>query len=95
MLGDALSSLLLDRGQGDWDLVLPQLLRAFCGIPQASTGEIANMLVLERELRLPHLLMSNAPPSDHQAHSEYRQRMVVCLDEAYMLLGEQRLAVSN
>ena len=50
MLGDTLRALLLDHGQGDWDLVLPQLLRSFRGTPQASTEETANMLMLGREL---------------------------------------------
>ena len=51
-LGDALRALLLDRGQGDWDLVLPQLLRAFRDTHQTSTGETAKMLMLGRELLL-------------------------------------------
>ena len=95
VLGDALSSLLLNPGQGHWDLVLPLLLNALHGIPQASTGEIANTFVLGKELRLPHFLMSNAPPSDHKAHSEYRQRIVECLEEDHMLLREQIMAISQ
>ena len=93
MQEDALRPLLLDRGQGDWDLVLPQLLRAFGGTPQASTGETANMLMFGRELRLPDLLMNNPPPSDHQAHSEYVQKVVERLEEAHTLLREQQMAV--
>ena len=86
-------ALLLDRGQGDWDLVRSQLLRAFRGAPQTSTGETANMMLLDRELRLPDLLMSNPPPSDQQAHSEYVQRIVKRLEEAHALLREQQMAV--
>ena len=62
VLGDALQALLLKRSQGDWNLVLPQLLRAFRGTPQSGTGETANLLMLGRELRLPDLLM-NSPLS--------------------------------
>ena len=48
-----LRALLLEWSQDDWDLVLPQLLRAFRGTPQSSTGETANLSMLGRELRLP------------------------------------------
>ena len=93
VLGDALRALLRDRGQGDWDLVLLQLLRAFRGTPQASTGETANMLMLGKELRLPDLLMNNPPPGDQQVHSEYVQSMVERLEKAHTLLREQQMAV--
>ena len=73
--------------------MLPQLLRAFRGTPQTSTGETANMLMLGRELRLPDLLMSNPPPSDQQEHSEYVQRLVDRLEEAHALLREQQMTV--
>ena len=46
VLGVALRTLFLNRGQGDWDLMLPQLLRAFRGTPHAGTGETAIMLML-------------------------------------------------
>ena len=62
MLKDVLRALLLNRGQEDWDLVLPQLLRDFRGNSHTSTGETANMLMLGQELRLPDLLMSDPPP---------------------------------
>ena len=93
MLGDALRALLLDRGQEDWDLVLPQLLRAFRGTPHAGTGETANLLMLGRELRLPDLLTSNPPPIEHQAHHEYTQELVQRLEEAHDMLREQQMAV--
>ena len=59
VLGDALQAMLLNRGQDDWDLVLPQLLRAFPGTPHACTRKTVNLLMLERELHLPDLLTSN------------------------------------
>ena len=93
MLGDALRALLLNRGQGDWDLVLPQLLRDFRGTPHASTGETANILMLGQELRLPNLLMSNPSPRIYQAHSEYVQEMAERLEEAHTLLREQQMTV--
>ena len=93
VLRAALRAQLLDRGQEDWDLVLPQLLRAFRGTPHASTGETANLLMLGRELRLPDLLTSNPPPIEHQAHHEYTQELVQRLEEAHDMLREQQMAV--
>ena len=93
MLGDAIRALLLDREQGDWYLVLPQLSRAFSGTSQASTGGTANMLMLGRELRLLDLLMNNPLLSDQQVHSEYVQKMVERLEEAITLLRKQQMAV--
>ena len=51
------------------------------------------MLMLGRELHLPDLLMSNPPPSDQKEHSEYVQRLVLRLEEAYALLREQQMTV--
>ena len=73
--------------------MLPQLLHAFQGTPHAGTGETANMLMLEWELRLPDLLLNNPPPCDYQAHSEYVQGMAECLEEAHKLLGKQQMAI--
>jgi len=39
MLGDALGSLLLGRGQEEWDVVLPQIMRAYRSTPHSSTQE--------------------------------------------------------
>ena len=33
LLGDSLRTLLIDKGQEEWDLLLPQLMRAFRGTP--------------------------------------------------------------
>ena len=55
-LGDSLRTLLLRRGQEEWDLLLPQIMRAFRGTPHSVTGETANFMMLGRELRLPDQL---------------------------------------
>ena len=73
--------------------MLPQLLRAFRGTPQASTGETANMWMLGRELKLPDLLMNNQALSDQQIHSEYVQSTVERLEKAHTLLREQEITV--
>ena len=49
-LGDSLRAMLLERGQDEWDVLLPQLPRAYRGTPHTATGETANMMMLGREL---------------------------------------------
>ena len=46
LLGDSLRTMLIDRGQDEWDLLLPQLIRAFRGTPHSATGETPNFLML-------------------------------------------------
>ena len=61
-LGDSLRTLLLRRGQEKWDLLLPQIMRAFRSTPHSVTGETANFMMLGRELRLPDQLQIHLPP---------------------------------
>ncbi|XP_067945573.1 uncharacterized protein [Watersipora subatra] len=63
-LGNSLRVLLLTRGQKEWDLLLPQLVRAYRGTPHFATEELANMLMLRRELRLPDQLESHLQPTE-------------------------------
>ena len=93
VLGDALRALLLERSQEDWDLVLPQLLRAFRGTPQSGTGETANLLMLGRELRLPDLLMNSPPPREYQAQAEYTQDLIDRLAEAHDMLRHKQMDI--
>ena len=59
----------------------------------AGTGETANLLMLNRELRLPDLLTSNLPPREHQAHHEYTQELIERLEKVHDMLREQQMAV--
>ena len=60
-LGDSLRTLLLRRGQEEWDLLLTQIMRAFRGTPHSVTRETANLMMLGRELRLPDQLQLYPP----------------------------------
>jgi len=51
MLGDSLRNLLLGRSQEEWDLVLPQIMRAYRSTPHSSMLEAPNFLILGREMR--------------------------------------------
>jgi len=75
MLGDALRSLLLGRGQEEWDLVLPQIMRAYRSTPYTSTGETPNLLMLGRETRVPDHLTYHIPEPEYSVH-EYAGEMI-------------------
>ena len=61
-LGNSFQTMLLEKAQEEWDVLLLQLLRAYWGTPHMATGETANMLMLSRELRLPDQLQHQLPP---------------------------------
>jgi len=49
MLGDALRSLFLGQSQEKWNVVLPQIMRAYRSTPHSSPQETPNLLMLGRE----------------------------------------------
>ena len=89
-LGDSLRALLLGRGQDEWDLLLPQVMRAFRGTPHSATGETANLLMLGRELRLPDQLLGDPTLPEFQPQHEYVVGMQQRLDEAHQALRQQQ-----
>ena len=92
-LGDSLRTLLLRRGQEEWDLLLPQIMRAFRGTPHSVTGETANLMMLGRELRLPDQLQLQPPPAEITPQHEYCKELVERLGVAHEVLREQQRAV--
>jgi len=62
MLGDALRSLLLGRGQKEWDTMLPQVMWVYrSSTPHTSTGETPNLLMFGRKTRVPDHLTYHVP----------------------------------
>ena len=92
-LGDSLRTLLLRRGQEEWDLLLPQIMRAFRGTPHSVTGETANLIMMGRELWLPDQLQLYPPPLEVTPQSEYCQELLGRLEIAHAALREQQRAV--
>jgi transposase InsO family protein len=92
-LGDSLRAMLLDRDQEDWDLLLPQIMRALRGTPHSTTGETANLLLLGRELRLPDQLVYDPIPRQDQPRHEYVTEMQARLESVHELLREQQVQV--
>jgi hypothetical protein len=92
-LGDSLRTLLLNSGQEEWDLLLPQLMRAFRGTPHSTTGETANDLMLGRELRLPDQLQFYPPPTDFLPQHKFAQATQERLAETHDLLRSQQTEI--
>jgi len=68
MLGDALWSLLLGRGQEEWDMVLPQIMRAYHSTPHSSTQETPNPLMLSHETPVLEYLTYHVPAPESPIH---------------------------
>jgi len=78
MLGDSLRSLLIGKSQEEWNLVLPQIMRAYCSTPYSSTLETPNFFMLGRETRVPEHVTYYIPAPESNVHDyvdELRKRM--------------------
>ena len=93
LLGESLRAMLLNRGQEDWDLVLPQIMRAFRGTPHTTTGETPNMMMLGREVRLPDQLLYAAPPTELTTRHQYVLEMKARLQSVHSELQEKQIKV--
>jgi len=93
LLGDSLRAMLLNRGQDEWDLLLPQIMRAFRGTPHSTTGETPNLMLLGRELRLPDQLKYLPPLDSHSTRNGYVLGVRERLEEAHTMLQEQQLQI--
>jgi len=92
MLGNSLHSLLLGRGQEEWDVVLPQVMRAHRTTPHTSTGETPNLLMLGRETRVPDHLAYHIPEQDYSIH-ENASGLVEKMQVAHKILREKQWQV--
>jgi transposase InsO family protein len=95
VLGDALRTLLLDRTQEEWDLLLPQVMRALRGTPHGVTKETPNFMMLGRELRLPDQLCISTPPEDPKPTHQYAVELEERLRTAQEVLQEQQWQVKQ
>ena len=93
-LGDSLRAILLNRGPDEWDLVLPQIMRAYRGTPHTTTGETSNLLMLGREVRLPDQL-TYPPPCPSNYEQTYVQTQQKVLQDAHQLLRDQQKIIRH
>ena len=92
-LGDSIRSLVIELGHENWDLVIPQVLRAFRAAPHSTTHETANSMMLGRELRIPDDLVYEITPSQPVPRNTYVLKAQEHLREAHDYLRKQELAV--
>jgi transposase InsO family protein len=90
-LGDALRTLLLKRGQEEWDLLLPQIMRAFRGTPHTITKETPNNMMFGRELRLPDQVQCYPLPTTIQPQNEYVKELLERLEETHEIIREKQI----
>ena len=94
-LGDTLRTMLLRRSQRDWDLLLPQIMRAYRATPHSTTGQTANLLFLGREVRLPDQLYHPTPLPPAQSRASFIRDTEARLQEAHQLLRDQQLTLRS
>jgi len=68
MLGDSLRSLLLGRGQEEWDMVLPQIMWTYRSTPHSARQETLDFLMLGPETRVPEHLTYHVPAPKSPVH---------------------------
>ena len=78
--------MLLYCGQDEWDTFLPQLMRAFRGTPNTTTGETANFMMFGRELRLPDSLIYDTPGQEDTLTQEYATNLLEQMEVAHKIL---------
>jgi len=89
MLGDALRSLLLGRGQEEWDVVLPQIMRDYRSTPHSATQETPNILMLGRETQVPEHLTYHVSAPESPIH-EYVGGLIEIMGKAHDALHAQQ-----
>jgi hypothetical protein len=94
-LGDALRALLLNQNQREWDLLLPQIMRAFRGTPHTTTGETPNLMMLGRELRLPDQLLYEPAPRPEQRCHEFTKETLERLEAVHQMLRDRQEQVRH
>lgn len=94
-LGDALRSMLLGGDAGDWDLLLPQIMRSFRAMPHTSTEETANFMMFGRELRLPDQLIYGTASMEAETRTQYVCDLKQRLQLAHELLRGQQQQIRS
>jgi len=94
MLGDSLRSLLIGNSQEEWDLVLPEIMRAYRSTPHSSTLENPNFLMLGRKRRVPEHVTYHVLALESSVH-DYVDELVKCMRTAHEMLREQQWHVRS
>ena len=92
-LGASLRALLVDRPQGDWDLLLPSIMRGIRATPHSTTAETPNYMMFGRELRLPDTITLEEPPREKTIVHEYAQQIKELMKESGERLRNQQYQI--
>jgi len=68
MLNDAIQSLILGRNKEEWDVVLPEIMRAYRSTPHFSTQATPNLRMLGRKTRVLEHLMYHVLAPESAVH---------------------------
>jgi len=89
MLRHPLKSLLLGRGQEEWDVVLPQILWAYRSTSHFSTLKTPNFLMLDWKTLVSEHLTYHFPEPKVPVH-EYAGKLIETMERAHEVLREQQ-----
>jgi len=94
MLGDLLRNLLIVKSQEEWDLVLPQIMRAYRNTPDSSTLETPNFFMLWGETRVPEHLTYHVSAPESNVH-DYVDDLIKCMRMAHEVLREHQWQIRS
>ena len=92
-LGALLRALLVDRPQGDWDLLLPSIMRGIRATSHSTTAETPNYIMFIRELRFPDTITLEEPPREKTIVHDYAQQINELMKESGERLRNQRYQI--
>ena len=92
-LGDMLRTLLLNRSEDDWDLLLPYIMRSIRASPHQATSETPNFLMMGREVRLPEHLLYGPDAGETYSREQYALEIQKRLEVAHDLLRKSQLTI--
>ena len=90
VLGDALRSLLINRPEEDWDILLPHVMRALRATPHSFTKETPNFMMMGREVRLPDQLTH---PSAYKSKTsiEHSTQLQEVMENTHGIIREMQI----
>lgn len=95
-IGNSLRALLIENDDKDWDLYIPQLMKAVRASPHRITGETANFLMFGREVKLPHsLVMDRSMEPSYTSTTEYAKKLENTLHKAYQAIRDAQIKVRD
>ena len=90
-LENMLRSMLIEKDEEDWDLLLPKIMHTIRESPHKQREETANFMMLGRETRLPEHLMYGPAASGTTLRESYSAKLSRRIETAHNKLRSQQL----